>query len=312
MEMVERHGNENEAWSAFTDASQDSKADALLDLYVSLDSAGSDDSIGAGFAAFESLLKEKRFEQAAFVARSLASELGDLERFGEAREILEAALKSSLWISDFEVGMLYYANGRNYVGEASFAEAEFLFEQAVALLETENERLAGFAYKELAEVRIELNNCDNAIKAYSASISLLERCAETAPVGHAKRRLGEALFSQGHLTMAEKYLRDAIAILSFGECLDERWGAELALGRLLIELKSFDEATEVLNRLTANKSESRLMAISAEAFFYLHKLRVATGMGPISKSEQDSLIAVLSASGLYDLADSVKELSESF
>jgi hypothetical protein len=35
-------------------------------------------------------------------------------------------------------------------------------------------------------------------------------------------------------------------------------------------------------------------------------------MGTVSKSEEDSLIAVLNAAGLFDLADSAKELSQSF
>lgn len=308
--MSEKPDNEFKAWSDFKDASKDEQLDALLDLYINLGSLESDDSVSAGFAAFERLNEECRFEQAAFVARSLATDLANLERFDEAAEILDKALASSLWLSDFEVGMLHYVSGRNYISKKEFAMGEFLLEKSVGILEKENERYAGFASKELAETRVDLGDYEGAIKAFTNSVYLLETCAETGSVGHIKRRLGEALLDQKQFLMAEKYLKDAVAILEFTDWVEEKCHAELALGRFFLEVEEFEDAAELFERLAAKRSEPRFSSIAAQASFYMCKVQVLSGNGPLLKPQVDSLTAVLNATGLFDLADSVDELSE--
>jgi tetratricopeptide (TPR) repeat protein len=310
--MAERPDSESKVWSAFRESSADAGSDSLLDLYTNLDAVGSDDSIGAGFVALEKLLEENRFEQAAFVARSLGTELANRERFDESIEVVDKALNFGLWLSDFEIGMLYYVNGRNYLGRQQFAQAELVLQQSVGILELQHERFAGFASKELAEVRIKLGTFDDALKAFTCSVSLMEACGETGSVGHVKRRLGEVLMERNQLLMSEKYLRDAVSILTFAEWTEEKSSAELALGRLLIELREFEEAAEIFERLVSQRSEARLMPIAAEASLYLHKNKIASGAGPLLKSELDALSAVLTAAGLLDLADSMHELLEVF
>lgn len=308
--MSDRPENEFKAWSNFKDASKEAKLDALLDLYMNLDLLDSNDSIGAGFAAFERLGEECRFDQAAYVARSLATELASLERFDEAAEILETALAFSLWLSDFELGMLYYVSGRNHIDRQQLAMGEVLLEKSVGILEAENERFAAYACKELAEARVELRDHEGAIKAFSKSISLLETCAEAGTVGYVKRRLGEVLLNQKQFLMAEKYLKDAVAILEFTDWVEEKCHAELALGRFFLDVEDFEEAAELFESLAAKRSEPRFSSIAAQASFYMHKLQVLTGNGPLLKPQVDSLTAVLNATGLFDLADSVAELSE--
>lgn len=307
--MTERPDTESKAWNAFRSSQQEARADALLDLYINLESLDSEEAISAGYAALESLLLESRFEQAAFIARSLGTELANLERFDDAVEVVDKVLDSSLWLSDFEVGMLYYVNGRNYIGQKELATAEVVLERCVGILETENERFAGFAYKELAEVRVQLNDHEGAIRAFSASISILEGCAEAGSVGHAKRRLGEVLLSQKQFLMAEKYLKDAASISSFAEWYEDKYSSHLSLGNLMIEQEDFEQAEALLTPLVSLKSESRFIPIAAQASFSLQKLKVLNGESKCSESEIESLKAVLSAAALFDLADSVDDLA---
>ena len=308
--MSERPENEFKAWSIFREASAEEKSQALFDLYINLDSLGSEDSISTGFATFESLSQERRFDQAALVARSLATELASLKRFDEAAEILENTLAFSLWLSDFELGMLYYVSGRNHIDRQQLAMGAVLLEKSVGILEAENERFAAYACKELAEARVELRDQEGAIKAFSQSISLLETCAEAGTVGYVKRRLGEVLLNQKQFLMAEKYLKDAVAILEFTDWVEEKCHAELALGRLFLDVEELEEAAELFGSLAAKRAEPRFSSIAAQACFYMLKLQVLTGNGPLLKPQVDSLTAVLNATGLFDLADSVAELSD--
>lgn len=307
--MSERPENEFKAWSIFKEVSAEQKSQALFDLYINLDSLGSEDSISTGFAAFESLSQECCFDQAAYVARSLATELASLERFDEAAEILESALAFSLWLSDFELGMLYYVSGRNHMDRQQLALGEVLLEKSVGILEAENERFAAFACKELAEARVELRDHEGAIKAFSQSISLLETCAEAGTVGYVKRRLGEVLLEQNQFLMAEKYLKDAVAILEFTDWVEEKCHAELALGRFFLGVEDFEEAAQLFESLAEKRSEPRFSSIAAQASFYMCKVQVLSGNGPLLQPQVASLTAVLNATGLFDLADSVAGLS---
>jgi tetratricopeptide (TPR) repeat protein len=308
--MAERPDSESKAWSAFREASPDARTDALLDLFTNLDAVGSDDSLSAGFVAIDNLLEEQRFEQAAFIARSLGTDLGNQDRFDEAADLIDRVLSHSTWLSDFEVGMLYYVNGRNYIGQRQFAQAEHVLETSVHILEVESDRFAGFVYKELAEVRIEVGKEEEAIRALTQSVSHLEACGEVGSVGHAKRRLGEVLLDRQQFPLAEKYLRDAVSILNFTEWAEEKQNSELALGRLLIEVKCFDEASEILSRLVSLKSDPRSITIASKAAYYLGALKVAEGSGPLQKAEVDELVAVLYAAGLKDLAEALREQPE--
>lgn len=306
---MERPSSEFMAWKEFLNSPSDARADALLSLYMNLDSLSADESIEAGFAAFERLLDEHRYQQAAFVARSLGTELIMLERFDEAAELVNKALNCSLWLSDVEVGLLYYVNGRNLLSQKMFAEAEIVLERAVCILEIENERLAGFALKELAEVTLELGKADEAIRSFASSITLLENSAEAASVGHVKRRLGEAFLSQRQFWMAEKLLMDAIAILTFLDLGEEKREAELALGCLQIEIGNFKSAEQILSSITQVDGEVTNVSIAARASYFLLKIRFdSDGIVP-TKGELDSLRAVLLSAGLIDLAESVGEFA---
>lgn len=307
--MAERPDTESKAWRAFRSAEEGVQSDSLLALYINLDSLDSDEAISVGYAALESLIDESRFEQAAFVARSLGTALANLERFDDAVDLVNRVLGLSLWLSDFEVGMLYYVNGRNYMGQDQPAKAEFVLEQCVKILEIENERFAGFASKELAEVKVQLSDHEGAIRAFSSALGFLESCAEAGSVGHVKRRLGEVLLSQKQFLMAEKYLRDAASIASFAEWNDDKYGAELSLGQLLIEREDFEKASALLTPLVSLKSEQRLLPIAAQASLSLERLKVLSRGGPLLESEIDALKAVLCAAALFDLADSVDDLA---
>lgn len=303
--MSERAENLKKAWLNFISASPESSADALLDLFVNLDRLESEDSLSAGYAAFKELVEQDRFDEAGFVARALATNLGQAERFVEATEITEEALRNSLWMNEFEIGMLRYVAGRNYFGLGRLAEAELSLEMAVELLEGHADRFAGFASTELAEIRVELVNVEGAVQALAGAVSIFEGSAEVGPVGYAKRRLGEVFIDQQKLDLAKTHLEEAIAVLSFAEWTEERLAAELALGRLLLEMNHNAEAGAILTKVASSKEESRNLPLAAEALYYLKKIEDQLEDGIKDAVDLGKLEPVLTAAGLFDLAASL-------
>ena len=304
--MPEGPENWAKAWGAFSESLPESKPDALVNLFVNLDAIGSSDSVPAGSAALDELLRENRFEQAAFVTRVLATELGNLERYEEAALVLEATLEHSLWISELEVGLLYFVQGRIFTGLADLAKAEVTLELAESILDPINTLFRGYALKELAEVRVELGQTHSAVQSFASAIDCLEEAGEAASVGHAKRRIGEVLADTGQLMMAEKYLRDSRAILIFSELHDEAGRAELALSRVMIALDEHEEAEELLNKLTSIKREGSTQAVLAEASYLLAQIQNDQRGKALSNREVNDLVALLMSNGLFGLAESAR------
>ena len=304
--MSERPESWAKAWGDFSESLQESKPDALVNLFVNLDAMGSSDSVPAGSAALDELLRENRFEQAAFVTRVLATELGNLERYEEAALVLEAMLEHSLWISELEVGLLYFVQGRIFTGLADLAKAEVTLELAESILGPINTLFRGYALVELAEVRVELGQTHPAVQSFASAVGCFEEAGEAASVGHAKRRIGEVLAHTGQFMMAEKYLRDSRAILIFSKLHEEACRAELALSRVMIALDEYEEAKDILNQLPSSNGEGGPQVVLAEASYLLAQIQNhQEGQAP-SNREVNDLVALLMSNGLFDLAESAR------
>ena len=160
-------------WSELAKAEPTEKVKLFIDLFEALVEDGSDEKFAVGFSTRETLLEEKCFNEFFALSRQLALELIEAQRLPEAEDVIVSALNHEIWVSNFESGMLRWVYAGLLRKLERFAEASLELLQAGFTLAEEDKTVRGYLERERADCLEEINEVEEAKKAFAVAIDLL-------------------------------------------------------------------------------------------------------------------------------------------